>query len=231
MTPPNVVGSPSVWLIQPEETDLWQNTDRQPSAGALAAKSSTTRTENIGLILPASVGGALANIATLLAGKVPVNLNFTTGREAMDLAIEQSNLHTILTSRTFLAKAKIDEHKGMVFVEDLLKDISSAQRVWTAIVAFLTPTRLLQRLWNRPTKSKRARYDHLLQRQHRYPKGVMLSHHNILSNVESMQQIFTTSSQDCVMGALPFFHSFGFHRHPLAPARRRMAGRLSSEPA
>jgi acyl-[acyl-carrier-protein]-phospholipid O-acyltransferase/long-chain-fatty-acid--[acyl-carrier-protein] ligase len=38
----------------------------------------------------------------------------------------------------------------------------------------------------------------------------MLSHHNILSNVESMQQIFTTSSQDCVMGSLPFFHSFGF---------------------
>ena len=174
-------------------------------------KSHRPQEENIGLILPASVGGALANIATLLAGKVPVNLNFTTGREAMDLAIEQSNLHTILTSRTFLAKAKIDEHKGMVFVEDLLKDISSAQRVWTAVVAFLTPTRLLQRLWNRPQQNPNSLATIIFSSGSTgTPKGVMLSHHNILSNVEAMQQIFTTTSQDCVMGALPFFHSFGF---------------------
>jgi acyl-[acyl-carrier-protein]-phospholipid O-acyltransferase / long-chain-fatty-acid--[acyl-carrier-protein] ligase len=167
--------------------------------------------QNIGLILPASVGGALANVATLLAGKVPVNLNFTTGREAMELAIEQSNLHTILTSRTFLSKAKLEEREGMVFVEDLLKDTSSAQRVWTALVAFLTPRRVLQRLWNRPQQKPDSLATIIFSSGSTgAPKGVMLSHHNILSNVESMQQIFTTSSQDCVMGSLPFFHSFGF---------------------
>ncbi len=165
----------------------------------------------IGLLLPASVGGALANLAIQLAGKIPVNLNFTIGREAMDLAIQQCDIHTILTSRAFLSKAKLDERPDMVFVEDLLKEITTAQRVWTAIVSFLTPTRLLQRLWNRTKQEHSALATVIFSSGSTgTPKGVMLSHHNILSNVESMQQIFTTSSQDCVMGALPFFHSFGF---------------------
>src|SRR3972149_1051350 len=55
----------------------------------------------IGLLLPASVAGALANIAILMAGKVPVNLNFTAGREAMASAVQQSGIKTILTSRMF----------------------------------------------------------------------------------------------------------------------------------
>src|SRR5438445_723113 len=58
----------------------------------------------VGVMLPASVGGVLANIATLMAGKVPVNLNFTAGREAIASAIEQCQIKTILTSRVFLAK-------------------------------------------------------------------------------------------------------------------------------
>jgi len=54
----------------------------------------------IGLLLPASVGGALANIAVLLAGKTPVNLNFTVGEEAMASALQQCSIRTILTSRS-----------------------------------------------------------------------------------------------------------------------------------
>ena len=70
---------------------------------------------NIGLLLPASVGGALANVATSLAGKVPVNLNFTAGREAMASAVERCQIRTVLTSRRFLEKASLDAPKGAVF--------------------------------------------------------------------------------------------------------------------
>src|SRR5262245_65921950 len=70
----------------------------------------------VGLLLPASVGGALANIASSMAGKVPVNLNFTAGREAMATAVERTGIRTILSSRTFLAKAGLDEMPGMVFL-------------------------------------------------------------------------------------------------------------------
>src|SRR6202040_2009057 len=74
-----------------------------------------TRDErNIGLLLPSSVGGALANLATSLAGKVAVNLNFTSGRDAMARAAERADIRTILTSRVFLSKANLDPMEGMV---------------------------------------------------------------------------------------------------------------------
>src|SRR5450759_2065511 len=60
------------------------------------------RDTHIGLLLPSSVGGALANIAVSLTGKVPVNLNFTAGRTAMDAAVERCGITTVLSSREFL---------------------------------------------------------------------------------------------------------------------------------
>src|SRR5262245_36811436 len=61
----------------------------------------------VGLMVPASVGGVLANIATLMAGKVPVNLNFTAGPAAIAAAVEQCGIKTVITSKVFLAKAKL----------------------------------------------------------------------------------------------------------------------------
>jgi acyl-[acyl-carrier-protein]-phospholipid O-acyltransferase/long-chain-fatty-acid--[acyl-carrier-protein] ligase len=165
----------------------------------------------VGLILPASVGGALANLATMLAGKVPVNVNFTAGRAGMASAIEQCGIETIITSRIFLAKAKVEELPGMVFIEDALKSITQAQRVRMAIVARLLPVRLLARLY----APERIAVDDLAtvifsSGSTGVPKGVMLSHRNILCNIESMAQIYWVTGQDRVLGVLPFFHSFGF---------------------
>jgi acyl-[acyl-carrier-protein]-phospholipid O-acyltransferase / long-chain-fatty-acid--[acyl-carrier-protein] ligase len=71
---------------------------------------------SIGLLLPASVGGALANIACSIAGRVPVNLNFTAGRDTMAAAIDRCGITTVLTSRAFLAKANIAALPGTVFL-------------------------------------------------------------------------------------------------------------------
>ena len=167
---------------------------------------------SVGLLLPASVGGALANIAVSLAGNVPVNLNFTAGRDAMTAAIEQCRIATILTSRTFLAKAEIAPIAGMVFVEDLFKQISGVARARTLLIARLLPAALLERL-----------YSVRLVRPHEplatvifssgstgVPKGVMLTHRNILANVDGVHQVFTLTRDDIMLGILPFFHSFGF---------------------
>jgi acyl-[acyl-carrier-protein]-phospholipid O-acyltransferase/long-chain-fatty-acid--[acyl-carrier-protein] ligase len=87
----------------------------------------------VGILLPASVAGVLVNIALLMAGRVPVNLNFTIGPEALDHSIRQCEMQAIVTSRLFLAKAKLAERPGMIFVEDLLTSLSPAARV-TALV-------------------------------------------------------------------------------------------------
>src|SRR5882724_2100906 len=82
-------------------------------------KSHCAEQKMVGVILPSSVGGSLVNIAILLAGKIPVNLNFTSGAETLAAAITQCEIKTIVTSRVFLSKVNIAEMQGMVFVEDI----------------------------------------------------------------------------------------------------------------
>jgi len=167
--------------------------------------------DRVGLVLPASVAGALANIAVLLAGKVPANLNFTAGRETMTAALQQCASRTILTSRTFLTKAQVEELQGMVFLEDVMTQFSSFEKISTLLVAFLLPARLLQALYNRERQTPESLATVVFSSGSTgTPKGVMLSHHNILSNVEAIQQVFAITKTDCIMGVLPFFHSFGF---------------------
>jgi acyl-[acyl-carrier-protein]-phospholipid O-acyltransferase/long-chain-fatty-acid--[acyl-carrier-protein] ligase len=165
----------------------------------------------IGIMLPPSVGGALINIATLLAGKVPVNLNFTAGKESMALAIEQCGIRTILTSRVFLAKANLDTIDGMAFLEDLMKEMTPIRKALTALTAAVLPARWLAVLWYSGTRDPHALSTVIFSSGSTgVPKGVMLTHHNILSNVESFDQVFWLHEDDCIMGVLPFFHSFGF---------------------
>jgi acyl-[acyl-carrier-protein]-phospholipid O-acyltransferase/long-chain-fatty-acid--[acyl-carrier-protein] ligase len=165
----------------------------------------------IGLMLPASIGGALANLAVTLAGRVPVNLNFTAGKESIAKAIEQCEIKTILTSRIFLAKAKIEERPGMVFLEDVMKQMPKARQIVTAALAWLLPARLLLRVY-RPEQSKADDLVTVIfsSGSTGSPKGVMLSHRNILTNVEGIGQVYWVTGEDRVLGVLPFFHSFGF---------------------
>ena len=169
------------------------------------------RESMVGLLLPSSVGGALANIAVLLAGKVPVNLNFTAGPAAMAMAIEQCEIRTLLTSRRFLARAKLEEIEGMVFLEEVLPQITFWQKIMVSLSAFVLPSRVL-RFWyaREPSRPHSLAAVIFSSGSTGIPKGVMLSHHNVLSNVEGIEQVIWVTETDRVMGVLPFFHSFGF---------------------
>lgn len=164
----------------------------------------------VAILLPPSIAGALANIAVLMAGKVAVNLNYTAGPEAMTSAIGQCNIRTILTSRTFLAKARLGEREGMVFLEELMKEISPLEKAKTALVAFLLPSRVLEAcLPGERTPHALATVIFTSGSTGR-PRGAMLSHHNVLSNLEGLAQVCWVTTRDRFIGVLPFFHSFGF---------------------
>jgi acyl-[acyl-carrier-protein]-phospholipid O-acyltransferase/long-chain-fatty-acid--[acyl-carrier-protein] ligase len=158
----------------------------------------TQHLDAVGVLLPACAAGALANIAALFAGKIPVNLNFTAGPEAMDSALRQCNIRLILTSRAFVQKASLPEIPGMVFLEDIFPRFTLLDK----IRAFFyraprgSPDDLATVIFSSGSTG--------------LPKGVMLSHHNILSNIESAAQVYWVTPRDCILGALPFFHSFGF---------------------
>ncbi len=165
----------------------------------------------MGIMLPASVGGALANIAALMAGRVPVNLNFTAGKEAWGSAVGQCRIRSILTSRTFLRKAKIEPGEGMVYLEDLLSSCTRGERFAAAVKAFLLPAAILERRYN-PAGLDSAGLATVIfsSGSTGRPKGVMLTHKNIIANAESIAQLFHLTKNDKIAGILPLFHSFGF---------------------
>jgi acyl-[acyl-carrier-protein]-phospholipid O-acyltransferase/long-chain-fatty-acid--[acyl-carrier-protein] ligase len=164
----------------------------------------------VGLLLPASVGGALANVGLSMAGKVTVNLNFTAGREAMSTAIERCRIRTILTSRVFLAKAGIEPLEGMVFLEDVMKQATRAEKAIAMGVAYLAPGLVINRMFVREAAADRAATVIFSSGSTGQPKGVLLSHRNVLANVDAINQVFDLTRGDVLVGVLPFFHSFGF---------------------
>jgi len=150
----------------------------------------------VGLLLPASVGGALANIGTSIAGRIPVNLNFTAGHDAMAAAIERCGIRTIVTSRTFLAKAGIETMDGMIFLEDLLASTSAAQKALMLAAVRLLPAGLLERLFCQPADRHEVATVIFSSGSTGVPKGVMLTHHNILENIASVNDAFALTSAD-----------------------------------
>jgi len=166
--------------------------------------------EHVGLLLPASVGGSLANVAMTLAGKVPVNLNFTAGKDAMAAAVERCGIKTIITSRKFLSKVDIEADSSMMFIEDTLKQFDAFAKVRMLVTAFLLPARLLGRLYAAEGEAESVATVIFSSGSTGVPKGVMLTHRNILSNVDAILQVFQLQDDDVLVGVLPFFHSFGF---------------------
>jgi acyl-[acyl-carrier-protein]-phospholipid O-acyltransferase/long-chain-fatty-acid--[acyl-carrier-protein] ligase len=164
----------------------------------------------IGLLLPASVGGALANLAVLMAGRVPVNLNFTVGPEVLRASVAQAGIRTMLTSRKFLTKAGLAESEGMVFLEDLRGDIGGLRKAVSLVAARVLPLALLRRRYGGAAVSASTATIIFSSGSTGVPKGVVLSHANVLANVSGLEQVFPIDADSCFIGVLPFFHSFGF---------------------
>ena len=166
----------------------------------------------VGLLLPPSVPGALVNFAAMLAGKVPVNLNYTVSEETLTSCVRQCDIKTVLTSKTFLEKVKLKVPCETIFLEELAANPGLAEKLLALFIAIFLPTGLLERTLGR---EKKVQLDDLAtvifsSGSTGEPKGVMLSHYNIGSNIEQMEQVFGLGRRDCVLGVLPFFHSFGF---------------------
>src|SRR5262245_1615514 len=160
------------------------------------AKAHCPKQAMVGVMLPASVGGALVNIAVLLAGKVPVNLNFTAGKEAVASAITQCKIKTVLTSEAFLSKANVEFIEGLVFVEQIREGFGSTEKVLTALQARLLPARWLNRHAVKQQRPRDLATIIFSSGSTGAPKGVMLSHHNIVANVEAISQVIQFTDSD-----------------------------------
>src|ERR1035441_5596613 len=105
------------WKGYPLGPAGWQPASCAGRRGTLwVARSLPNCPTMVGVLLPSTVAGALVNLSLTLRGAVPVNLNFTAGADAMQSAIEQCGISTVVTSRAFLAKARIQPLPGTVYI-------------------------------------------------------------------------------------------------------------------
>ncbi|MEJ0091839.1 MAG: MFS transporter [Limisphaerales bacterium] len=174
----------------------------------------------VGLLLPPSVPGALVNYAALLCGKVPVNLNYTLSAEALASCVKQCDIKTVLTSRAFLEKVKITVPGEVNYLEDVAKAPGAMEKFAAFLMAKLAPAGLLQWMLGCENKIKLDDLATVIfsSGSTGEPKGVMLSHYNMVSNVDQLEQVFGLGKRDCILGILPFFHSFGFMATLALPA-------------
>jgi acyl-[acyl-carrier-protein]-phospholipid O-acyltransferase/long-chain-fatty-acid--[acyl-carrier-protein] ligase len=166
----------------------------------------------VGILLPPSVPGALVNLAALLMGKIPVNLNYTGSNEILASCTKQCDLKTVITSRAFLERVHLEVPAQTILLEDLAEKPRSLERLSAALASWLLPARLIERFVGAGQKTKLDDIATVIFSSGSTgdPKGVVLTHYNVASNVEQINQVFMLGSHDKILGILPFFHSFGF---------------------
>lgn len=172
--------------------------------------------EAVGILLPST----LATVATFWGlqfyGRVPAMLNYTVGAQGMISACETARLRCVVTSRRFIDQAKLSEAVAalgekveLIYLEDVAATIG-----WQGKLVGLIKSRLDRQLLalsqkNGSHDAGRRAVVLFTSGSEGVPKGVVLSHRNLLANIQQLVSRIDFNAQDVALNALPLFHSFG----------------------
>ncbi len=180
--------------------------------------------ENVGIMMPTSIEGALIFWALQFAHRVPAWLNFSMGRAAFASTSRTAEIRTVVTSRAFVAAARLEDRlnalladgAAVVYLEDLKP--SFAWKLRAAWLQFNLSAAYAKHeaRWIAAGRDRRCAIL-FTSGSSGLPKAVVLSHENLLANVAQLRARIDFTHSDCVFNALPLFHAFGFTGGMLTP--------------
>ena len=181
----------------------------------------TRQGEAVGVLLPNVTGVAVAFFGLQSQGRIPAMLNFTAGLSNMRSACETAAIKTIVTARAFVEQAKLEEviaaleadGRRIVYLENVGLTIGSPAKLWAALTSGRAAARH-RRLRIAPDAPAVILFT---SGSEGTPKGVVLTHRNLLANCAQLAARIDFNSSDVVLNALPVFHSFGLTGGTLLP--------------
>ncbi len=187
----------------------------------LAEKFEKLPGQNVAVLLPSSVGAQMIVQALLLAGKVPVMLNWTVGLKALSHATEVTKIQVVLSSQRFLERLEEDNlgelENKLLLLEDLRASVTLINKLRALFLSRFSAASLLKRLPVRKTVASDTAVILFTSGTETLPKGVPLTHANLLENLKAAFSCVKWDEKDIFYGVLPPFHSFGFSPDGMAP--------------
>ena len=187
--------------------------------------------EMVGVLVPPSVGAVLTNIALLHLGRIPINLNYSVSSQVMGACAKQCNITKVITSRKFLDKVPIEVPGDTILLEDVKASVAGKDRIVAMLMAVFLPTFLLEKALGAIPRTEEDLATIIFSSgSEGEPKGVPLTHRNIMGNVEGALEVFPHHKASRLMGFLPFFHSFGFMATLWLPLTHGLGGIYHANP-
>jgi len=183
-----------------------------------ALKAGTEKGEAVAILLPTGVGAIVSIFAVSAYGRVPAMLNFTAGESAITSACVASKCKRIVTARRFIELGELQDLEQalsvdheLVYLEDVRENLSLTDKL-AAAIGTIAPWAV--RAWPDPDDAAVYLFTSGTEGQ---PKGVVLSHANLLANVEQVRDHITLLPTDVLFNPMPTFHSFGLTGGVLLP--------------